>query len=204
LGEAQPGPPHQARSIAKRQRIMAAARQVFAKYGFDQASVESITSHAGVAVGAFYLYFGSKRQLLVVLMNELLEKLQGIDLSPPMSGDMQRSLKLFLRKILRTDRDNYGVIRAWQEAISADDELAQLNGVIHQWTHARVRHVFERVSEHPAARRSRNIPTFAAIMDRHFWSLLAKAPTMSEGEFAREVEVTGEILYRYLLRDVVS
>src|ERR1700688_2304758 len=43
--------------------ILAAARKVFAKRGFDSATVDDIAAAAGVAKGTLYLYFHSKREI---------------------------------------------------------------------------------------------------------------------------------------------
>src|SRR5258707_14774994 len=43
--------------------ILAAARKVFAKRGFDTATVDDIAAAAGVAKGTLYLYFRSKREI---------------------------------------------------------------------------------------------------------------------------------------------
>jgi AcrR family transcriptional regulator len=57
--------------------ILDAARQVFAKRGFNQATVDDIAEAAGVAKGTLYLYFRSKDDIYmaalkqgVALMNE--------------------------------------------------------------------------------------------------------------------------------------
>jgi len=43
--------------------ILEAARKVFAKKGFDQATVDDIANAAGVAKGTVYLYYQSKRDI---------------------------------------------------------------------------------------------------------------------------------------------
>lgn len=193
--------PRQARSIEARRRLGAAAREVFAERGYDAASVEEITNRAGVAVGAFYLHFRSKRHLLVELMNQLLERLQRVDLTLSPSNDLQAALRQFVLATLRSDQENYGVIRAWMEAAAKDHELARMNDDIHAWTRRRVHGVMRMVSRHDRARRSRDLGFFAELIDRHLWMLLARAPTMSARRFAAEARVTSDIIYHYLIRD---
>ena len=43
--------------------ILQAARQVFARQGFADASMEEIAQVAGLAKGTLYLYYDSKREL---------------------------------------------------------------------------------------------------------------------------------------------
>jgi AcrR family transcriptional regulator len=49
----------------KRRRILEAAIQEFAEYGFDYASTNRITSSAGIGKGMLFHYFGSKRELFL-------------------------------------------------------------------------------------------------------------------------------------------
>jgi AcrR family transcriptional regulator len=51
-----------------RERLLAAAREVFARSGFHGASVEEIASHAGFSTGALYSNFDGKEDLFLVLM----------------------------------------------------------------------------------------------------------------------------------------
>lgn len=197
-GEGLPPAPRQARSIEKRRQLLEAARRVFANRGYDAASVEDITARANVAVGAFYVYFRSKRQLLVELMNLLLQRLQSIELTLPTGADVRRGLRTFLRAALRADRENYGVVRAWNEAASKDSELAKMRGVIEAWTQQRVRGVFIRVSERLGTAPPPDLDIFARIIDRHLWMLLGRMATMSDAEFAEEVRVTSDMIYFYL------
>jgi AcrR family transcriptional regulator len=60
---------------ARRRRIQAAAREVFAERGYAKASIEHIAKQAGLSVGAIYLYFRSKEDLYVSLLEETLAQL---------------------------------------------------------------------------------------------------------------------------------
>src|SRR4051794_13044383 len=52
-----------ARAIDRRTQLLSAARTVFAKKGYEDATVSEIVSRAGVAQGTFYLYFPGKESL---------------------------------------------------------------------------------------------------------------------------------------------
>ena len=130
--------PCQARSRATRKKLMQAARTLFAEQGYHATSIQAITSRAGTAAGAFYTYFRSKRQLLIVLMRELLERLHGLDLRPQGSADMRAGLRNFLAAVFRADLEYYGVVRAWQEAALTDEGLGRMQAAIESWTHARI------------------------------------------------------------------
>lgn len=63
---------HQERQ-ARRRRIQRAARSVFADKGYAKTSIEMIAREASLSVGAIYLYFRSKEDLYVSLLEETLE-----------------------------------------------------------------------------------------------------------------------------------
>ena len=58
-----------------RQKILEAARAVFAERGFAKATAEEISTKAGVGYGTFYLYFADKRQALHTILSEVDDKL---------------------------------------------------------------------------------------------------------------------------------
>ncbi len=58
---------------ARRRRIQRAAREVFAEKGYAKTSIEQIARHASLSVGAIYLYFRSKEDLYISLLEETLE-----------------------------------------------------------------------------------------------------------------------------------
>lgn len=59
----------------KRERILRAAVEVFARQGFYNTRVSEVAKAAGVADGTIYLYFESKDQLLLSLFEDRIEKL---------------------------------------------------------------------------------------------------------------------------------
>jgi AcrR family transcriptional regulator len=59
------------RGEATRRRILDAAEAVFGELGYYEASVSEITRRAGVAQGTFYLYFHSKRDIFIELVEDL-------------------------------------------------------------------------------------------------------------------------------------
>jgi AcrR family transcriptional regulator len=59
------------RGAATRERLLAAAENVFAELGYPDASIVKITEAAGVAQGTFYLYFSSKQEIFEELVRDL-------------------------------------------------------------------------------------------------------------------------------------
>src|ERR1039458_3938019 len=197
-----PAPPRQARSLVTRKKLLEAGRSLFAEQGYHATSIQEITARAGTAARGFYTYFRSKRQLPIVLMNELLERLSNLDLRPAGGGaDVRAGLRGFLAAVFRADLEYYGVVRAWQEAALTDAGLGQMQAAIETWTNARVLGVFRLLQQYPNARPDRDLPTFARMMDRHFWSLLARGASLPRRECDREVRIAADVIYHYLFRD---
>jgi TetR/AcrR family transcriptional regulator len=58
-----PRPPRNARSEAKRERIVGCAMRQFAEHGYQGAKMEDIASELGIAKGSIFQHFGSKAGL---------------------------------------------------------------------------------------------------------------------------------------------
>ena len=69
---------------------------------------------------------------------------------------------------------------------------------IEAWTNARVLGVFQLLQRLPAARHDCDVPAFARMMDRHFWSLLARGSRMRSKDFDHEIELAADVIYHYL------
>lgn len=62
--------PQQKRGIATRNRILEAAKKLFAEKGFHHTNSKEIVAEAGVSIGAFYGYFPDKKALFIELLTE--------------------------------------------------------------------------------------------------------------------------------------
>ncbi|MFH1730795.1 MAG: TetR/AcrR family transcriptional regulator [Planctomycetota bacterium] len=69
------GSRQQRRTSHTRQRLLDAARQVFAERGLDLTRIDEITERADVGKGTFYYHFGSKTELVNELIRRLLDEL---------------------------------------------------------------------------------------------------------------------------------
>jgi AcrR family transcriptional regulator len=154
-----------------------------------------------VAVGSFYQHFRTKRQLLVVLMDQLLEGLEQLDLRPRGAASIRLALRELLQSAFTRDLAYAGAYRAWREAILLDPTLASKQEQIEGWTRARVTGVFELLLQLPGARRDVNVPVLARLMDRFFWDLLGQATRLSAPELAPILESTTDLVYHALFAD---
>jgi AcrR family transcriptional regulator len=165
--------PRQKRSRRKRADLLRAGRQLFAEKGFEAASVEEIAARARIAVGSFYQHFRSKRQLLLALMDELLEKLSSITLKLA-NGEPRTGILEMLRTGFETEAAYTGAYRAWKQAALADPALAKKDQAIRHWTTARLTLALAFMQKLPHARPDVNGPVLAHLLDRFFWELLGQ------------------------------
>lgn len=189
--------PLQQRSRHKREALLRAGVELFERNGYEATAIEDIASRAQTSVGSFYQYFRSKRQLLLVLMNELLEKLEQIEMQPRGQTDLRNGIQSVLRAGLATDLAYAGAYRAWREAMLSDPHLATLDERVRGWTTGRLRTVFGMLAQLPNARRDIDVPLFAALMDRLFWDLLASQLRSD----SRLVETLGLTIYYSLFEN---
>ena len=61
---------HQQKSETTRRKLLAAARRVFARTGFEATTIDDVASEAGHTRGAFYANFKSKEDLFFVLLEQ--------------------------------------------------------------------------------------------------------------------------------------
>jgi AcrR family transcriptional regulator len=61
---------HQQKTEATRRKLLASARRIFARDGFEAARIEDIAAHSGHTRGAFYANFESKESLFLALLEQ--------------------------------------------------------------------------------------------------------------------------------------
>src|SRR3954447_14367177 len=78
--------------------ILSAARKIFAKEGFSDATVDHIAAAAGIAKGTVYLYFSSKKEIyLAALKQGLLELMEQTRSAMQSATGLQAKLRAFVR-----------------------------------------------------------------------------------------------------------
>jgi AcrR family transcriptional regulator len=188
--------PAQRRSRDKREALLRAALVLFGRDGFEATAIGAIARRAGTAVGGFYQHFRSKRQLLLVLMNDLLQKLERVDMRPA-ADSLRGAIESVLKAGLATDLAYAGAYRAWREAKLSDRRLAALDDQIRAWTTARLGSAFAALQQLPGARRGVDVALFAVLMDRLFWDLLGTSMRAD----SRLIGALTEIIVRTLFED---
>jgi AcrR family transcriptional regulator len=100
-------------------RLRDAGAEVFAAKGYHSASVDDIVRQAGLGRGTFYKYFDDKLDLLVVLAEESVQRLQLLNFAfskfRPGRQASGTALRDWLRDFLAFHRRYSGLFRVWQE-----------------------------------------------------------------------------------------
>lgn len=195
-GQDLPAPPQQERSRLKRQKLLDAALLLFQEHGYDATSIEDIAQQAGVAVGGFYQHFRSKRQVLLVLMDGLLQELNQMDLQLGAEANIV-TLEHIVRKALSVDWAYAGAYRAWREAIWQDSALSGFNRQVTDWTRTRLLDLLKGMQQLPGTRPHLDMETMAWVLDLWFWQL---AGTPADNLDA-VVRVVTDLLYHALFQD---
>ncbi|MER6404198.1 TetR/AcrR family transcriptional regulator [Streptomyces viridosporus] len=125
--------PATARGRRRRQSLLDAAREVFARDGFANARITDIADTANTAHGSFYTYFASKEEIFVALLRELEEELR----SPgprdvQQDGDGSNRVEPY-EQILRANRayltayrKNRAIMVAWEQVATLDAGVERL------------------------------------------------------------------------------
>jgi AcrR family transcriptional regulator len=124
----------QKRSLEKLARLKSAGLALYGEKGYENSSIDEISRRAKLAVGTFYQHFRSKRQLLLALMDELLEKLSLLDFRAAAMTDVRTGIRELMSRAFSHDLRYLGAYRAWQEAVLSDPDLAKKQAEIHSWT----------------------------------------------------------------------
>jgi AcrR family transcriptional regulator len=117
---------------ARRAELTAAAARVFAERGVANTSVSDIVKAAGVAQGTFYLYFGTKDDVVLAVVDEMAGRMiAGITAAVDASGSTAVEKFLGLRDVLM--------------AIDVDPTAVELAGFMHRPEN---RPLHDRMAEH--------------------------------------------------------
>ena len=93
-----------AQAAETRQRLVAAAVDLFSAHSYDQVAASDIAKAAGVAHGLLFHYFGSKRGIYLQAISEAVDQLDeafSFDSNLPPSQQLRRALTSNLRYLSR-------------------------------------------------------------------------------------------------------
>lgn len=99
---------NQAEQAVIRQKLMAAGRESFARYGLKRTNLEDLTEPAGIAKSTFYKFFDSKEALYVALLEADMPASLNRILSASFAAipDLRQATAAYLQAALRERAEN--------------------------------------------------------------------------------------------------
>ncbi|WP_319433918.1 TetR/AcrR family transcriptional regulator [Mycobacterium sp. RTGN5] len=123
--------PKQRRAAETRQRILDAAAQVFAEYGYAAGTTNRIAERAEVSIGSLYQYFPNKDAVLRALMQAHADAGARLIAERTLTGlpaNLDDALRVFVRATIDNHRDNPRLHRVlFEEAPRAPNFLAHIH-----------------------------------------------------------------------------
>ena len=99
---------------AKRKRILDAATDEFATYGFENTSIQQIAKRAEISVGSVYKYFENKEELFAMVVKENLSLLEELLLHHSSSDeDIMIKAESVLKELLKFSKKHPQLIKLY-------------------------------------------------------------------------------------------
>ena len=190
----------------KRAAIVDAAKNIFARKGYNAATMEDISVEAGIAKGTTYLYFDSKDKLFLAVFDWYVERLMGITLAIPNgteNGAMEK-IDQMMDKILRSMKQNQDIYPLFMEfwSVAAIGEKRVVFGEYMRKLYMRHRKVIgsviEQGKEEGVFKEEIDSEAVASILVGAFQGLMIQACLEPDMELERLVR----ILMTNLVRDL--
>ncbi len=123
--------PKQERSRRTREKLILAAAQLFEERGFEKTTSNDIAAAAGVSIGSFYAYFSDKRQILLLLFEQLIaERLDAVfsnfteeDLT---GGDLRGCIERCIHRTFANKAATPGLTRLIYDLAPKDEAVGAL------------------------------------------------------------------------------
>ena len=171
----------------RKDQILAAALAVFDEKGYESATISDVVRRAGVAQGTFYLYFASKRDVVLELarrpMEEVAARMESASATPlSFEGMVRRTAEI----AFQWERPNMDVCRLMGQAKQSSGDFFESTAVTRRM-HDVMISMFRRAMD--SGEMEVMDPEMAAMMFHLILSgALAEASATGDEAYARQVE----------------
>lgn len=116
--------PKQERAQLKKNLLLESGHKLFMNNGYEHTTAKEIAYHAGVSTGTFYRYFSDKRQLLMSLLEDKLEKM----IPPELNWVYTEPEQVLAQKLEKhfEELHKFGLYRILPELLLKDPELSRI------------------------------------------------------------------------------
>jgi TetR/AcrR family transcriptional regulator, transcriptional repressor for nem operon len=182
---AQTGMPKRERT---RERLRIAAVQVLNERGYEDMRTLTITEQAGLSEGLFYVYFKSKVDITLSILNEFHLEFLGIHAQSQPHSSAFQVIQASNRRWIKVAFSNPGVMRCIFQAGNEVPEFASLISKLNKEWYARVLHSVQRRKPENVSKASM-LPLYmlGGMMDE----LIRKLVVYPDPEFLAVINETG-------------
>ncbi|HEK9098930.1 TetR/AcrR family transcriptional regulator [Bacillus pfraonensis] len=116
----------QQRSIETRNKLLKSARDVFLENGFHKTTISQIIKHAETGYGTAYVYFKNKDELLIVLMEDVMNRFYQIaerSFFPKTKKEAHSMIQNQVRAFLQLADEERNILQVVEEAIGTSKEV---------------------------------------------------------------------------------
>ena len=121
-----------AKSKLTREKLLACAKELFARYGFNNVTIRDIANAAGLGYGTVYLYFKDKKAVFYSLLQEVEQDLytavkgMAVDLDQdyPEGLSAYRALRKDLIAVFESFKGNFEIIAISRELALTDEAFS--------------------------------------------------------------------------------
>lgn len=138
----------QARGLATRARLLAAAEDLFTRQGYEGTSIGDVAARAGVGVGTVYHHFADKRALLLQLIDDWGDRVEShgptdADLERFLAGDVRSAFGRWLRRSYDRLRERPSLYLLALDLASRDPAVAERYRRVESLATERMRRLLE-------------------------------------------------------------
>ncbi|MFC0561338.1 TetR/AcrR family transcriptional regulator [Halalkalibacter alkalisediminis] len=154
-------------AIQTRKNLLDAGKAIFLENGFQKATISQMIKRAHTGYGTAYVYFKNKDDLLIVLMEEVMEKFYQVaeqSFEPKSKGEAQEQISEQVRLFLMLAVEEKAMMNVIKEAIGVSQEVEQ------RWNLIRERFI-ERISVDVRYSQKKGLanPTFNPVLVARGW-----------------------------------
>jgi len=130
------------RTVRTREKLLVAARHVFLENDFQTTTISQIIKRAGVGYGTAYVHFEGKDELLIVLMEDVMDRFHQVaeqPFEPGTAEEAQKQIEQQAMAFLQLAEQEREMLRVVEQAIGISYVIRT------KWKHIRERFI-ERIS----------------------------------------------------------
>lgn len=116
------------RSINTRKRLLAAGYDIFVEFGFQKATISQIIKKAKTGYGTAYIHFSGKDDLLIVLMDDVMNRFYEIakmSFEPTSKQEAIDMITMQTRLFLENAIQEQAIMQVFMEAIRHSDKVQE-------------------------------------------------------------------------------